>query len=75
MAKQGAIEMEGTVAEVLPNATFRVALDNGHGVVAHATGAMHLHAATIQAGDRVMVEVASDDLAHGWITQRMHRMR
>jgi translation initiation factor IF-1 len=70
-----AMEVRGTVRVALPNATFRVALDNGHGVLARATGAMHPHAGSIQQGDRVIVEVAPDDLVHGRITQRMNRTR
>ena len=70
MAKQDAIELEGTVSEVLPNATFRVALTNGHDVLATLAGKMRQHRIRVLAGDRVTVEVSPYDLSRGRITFR-----
>jgi translation initiation factor IF-1 len=70
MAKQEAIELEGTVSEVLPNATFRVALTNGHDVLATLAGKMRQHRIRVLAGDRVTVEVSPYDLSRGRITFR-----
>ncbi len=70
MAKQEAIELEGTVAEVLPNATFRVALTNGHDVLATLAGKMRQHRIRVLAGDRVRVEVSPYDLNRGRIVYR-----
>jgi translation initiation factor IF-1 len=70
MAKQEAIELEGTVNEVLPNATFRVALTNGHDVLATLAGKMRQHRIRVLAGDRVTVEVSPYDLSRGRITFR-----
>jgi translation initiation factor IF-1 len=70
MAKQEAIELEGTVTEVLPNATFRVALTNGHDVLATLAGKMRQHRIRVLAGDRVTVEVSPYDLSRGRITFR-----
>ena len=71
MAKEGAIEMEGTVTESLPNAMFRVELDNGHKVLAHISGKMRMHYIRILPGDRVQVELTPYDLSKGRITYRM----
>ncbi|HET7565299.1 MAG TPA: translation initiation factor IF-1 [Gemmatimonadaceae bacterium] len=70
MAKQEAIELEGTVTEVLPNATFRVLLANGHDVLATLAGKMRRFRIRVLAGDRVTVEVSPYDLSRGRITFR-----
>ncbi|MGI6081286.1 MAG: translation initiation factor IF-1 [Limnochordia bacterium] len=70
MAKQDVIEMEGTVAEALPNAMFRVELDNGHEVLAHISGKMRMNFIRILPGDTVTVELSPYDLSRGRITYR-----
>src|SRR3954469_875052 len=71
MAKQGtAVEVEGTVTEALPNATFRVQMDNGHLVLAHVSGKMRKFFIRILAGDRVRMELSPYDLTRGRITYR-----
>jgi len=65
-----AIEMEGTVVEPLPNAMFRVELENGHKVLAHISGKMRMHYIRILPGDRVTVELSPYDLSRGRITYR-----
>ncbi len=70
MAKQDAIELEGTVTEVLPNATFRVLLTNGHDVLATIAGKMRRFRIRVLAGDRVTIEVSPYDLSRGRITFR-----
>ena len=70
MAKEDPIEVEGTVVEPLPNAMFRVKLDNGHLVLAHISGKMRMHYIRILAGDRVTVELSPYDLKRGRITYR-----
>lgn len=71
MAKrEDSIEMEGTVSEPLPNAMFRVELDNGHKVLAHISGKMRMHYIRILPGDRVVVELSPYDLTRGRITYR-----
>ncbi|MEE8484874.1 MAG: translation initiation factor IF-1 [Nitrospinota bacterium] len=70
MAKEDAIEMEGTVTESLPNATFRVELENKHMVFAHVSGKMRMHYIRILAGDKVKVELSPYDLTRGRITYR-----
>jgi len=72
MAKRDVIEMEGTVVEPLPNAMFRVELDNGHKILAHVSGKMRMYFIRILAGDRVTVELSPYDLSRGRITYR-HR--
>ena len=69
--KDGAIEVEGTVVEPLPNAMFRVELANGHRVLAHISGKMRMHYIRILPGDRVVVELSPYDLNRGRIT--LHR--
>ncbi|MCC6847301.1 MAG: translation initiation factor IF-1 [Deltaproteobacteria bacterium] len=64
------IAASGTVQESLPNATFRVALDNGHKVLAHAAGSLRVHYIKITPGDKVMVELSPFDLSRGQITTR-----
>ena len=68
--KEDAIEIEGTVAEPLPNAMFRVELDNGHKVLAHISGKMRMHYIRILPGDKVVVELSPYDLTRGRITYR-----
>lgn len=70
MAKQDVLVMEGTVREPLPNAMFRVELDNGHKVLAHISGKMRVHYIKIVPGDRVMVEISPYDPSRGRITLR-----
>lgn len=71
MPKGEAIEVEGTVVEPLPNAMFRVELDNGHKVLAHISGKMRMHYIRILQGDRVKVELSPYDLTRGRITFRV----
>lgn len=71
MAKADAIEVEGTVVEPLPNAMFRVELDNGHKVLAHLSGKMRMNYIRILSGDRVKVELSPYDLTRGRITFRI----
>ncbi len=71
MPKEDAIEVEGTVTEPLPNAMFRVQLDNGHKVLAHISGKMRMHYIRILSGDRVKVELSPYDLSRGRITYRI----
>ena len=68
--KEGVIEMEGSVVEALPNATFRVELDNGHKVLAHISGKMRKHYIRILTGDKVTVQLTPYDLTKGRITFR-----
>ena len=70
MAKEEAIEVEGTVVEPLPNAMFRVKLDNNHLVLAHISGKMRKYYIRILPGDRVTVELSPYDLTRGRITYR-----
>ncbi len=70
MAKEDPIEVEGVVIEPLPNAMFRVKLDNGHTVLAHISGKMRMHYIRILSGDRVTVELSPYDLKRGRITYR-----
>lgn len=70
MAKEEALEMEGTVTEVLPSAMFQVSLDNGHTVLATIGGKMRRFRIRVLAGDRVKVEVSPYDLSRGRITFR-----
>lgn len=68
--KEKAIEVEGKVVEPLPNAMFRVELDNGHKILAHISGKMRMHYIRILPGDRVVVELSPYDLTRGRITYR-----
>ncbi len=70
MAKGDAIQVEGTVVETLPNAMFRVELDNGHKVLAHISGKMRMHYIRILPGDRVTVELSPYDLTRGRVIYR-----
>ncbi len=70
MAKEDAIQVEGTVLETLPNAMFRVELENGHKVLAHISGKMRMHYIRILPGDKVTVELSPYDLTRGRIVYR-----
>jgi translation initiation factor IF-1 len=70
LAKEGAIQMEGTVMETLPNTTFRVELENGHVVTAHISGKMRKNYIRILKGDAVTVELTPYDLTKGRIIYR-----
>lgn len=70
MAKEELIEMRGKVDEVLPDARYRVTLDNGHGLIAYAGGKMRRHSIRILAGDAVTLELSPYDLDKGRITFR-----
>jgi translation initiation factor IF-1 len=70
VAKEEAIEVEGVVIEPLPNAMFRVELENGHKVLAHISGKMRMHYIRILPGDKVIVELSPYDLSRGRITYR-----
>lgn len=70
MAKEEAIEVEGTIIEPLPNAMFRVELDNGHKVLAHISGKMRMHFIKILPGDRVTLELSPYDLTRGRVIFR-----
>ena len=68
--KEEGIVVEGTVYETLPNAMFRVELENGHKVLAHVSGKMRMHFIRILPGDKVTVELSPYDLTRGRITRR-----
>jgi translation initiation factor IF-1 len=68
--KEGAVEVEGTVLEPLPNAMFRVELENGHKLLAHISGKMRMHYIRILPGDRVVVEISPYDINRGRIVYR-----
>jgi translation initiation factor IF-1 len=70
VAKEEGVQVEGTVVEPLPNAMFRVKLENGHQVLAHISGKMRMHNIRILPGDRVSVELSPYDLSRGRITYR-----
>lgn len=70
MSKEDAIELEGKVVEPLPNAMFKVELENGHQVLAHISGKMRMHYIKILPGDNVAVELSPYDLDRGRITYR-----
>ena len=70
LPKKDAIEIEGTVTEPLPNAMFRVSLENGHNVLAHISGKMRMHYIRILPGDKVLVELSPYDLTRGRIVYR-----
>jgi translation initiation factor IF-1 len=69
--KKDVIEVEGTVTEALPNAMFRVELDNGHEVLAHVSGRLRMNFIRILPGDRVRIELSPYDLTRGRITYRL----
>ena len=70
MAKQAAIEQDGTIVESLSNAMFRVELDNGHVVIAHISGKMRMHYIKLLPGDKVKLEMSPYDLSKARITHR-----
>ena len=70
MPKEDVIEVEGTVKEPLPNAMFKVELENGHEVLAHISGKMQMHFIRILPGDKVKLEISPYDLTRGRIVYR-----
>ena len=70
MPKEEPIEVEGTIIETLPNASFRVELENGHRILAHISGKMRMNFIRILPGDKVKVELSPYDLTRGRITYR-----
>ena len=70
MAKQDVIEIEGLVVDTLPNAQFKVKLQNGHEILAHVSGKIRMHYIRILPGDKVTVEISPYDLTRGRITFR-----
>jgi translation initiation factor IF-1 len=70
MAKQGPIKLDGVITDTLPNASFRVKLDNSVEILAHISGKMRMHYIKILVGDRVTVEMSPYDLSKGRITYR-----
>ena len=70
MAKQDVIELEGTILEALPNAMFKVELENGHVILGHISGKMRMNYIMILPGDKVVVQVSPYDLSRGRITYR-----
>ncbi len=70
MAKEDVIEVEGIVIEPLPNAMFKVELENGHRILAHISGKIRMHFIKILPGDKVTVELSPYDLTRGRITYR-----
>ena len=70
MGKQDVIEIDGVVEDTLPNAQFKVKLENGHEILAHVSGTIRIHYIRILPGDRVTVEISPYDLTRGRITFR-----
>ena len=70
MVKEKNIEVDGEIVETLPNAMFRVIIDNGHEVLAHVSGKMRMHYIKILPGDKVKLELSPYDLSRGRITFR-----
>jgi translation initiation factor IF-1 len=70
LSKEDVIELEGTVLEALPNANFRVQLENGHIILAHISGKLRMNYIRILPGDKVTVEMSTYDLSRGRITWR-----
>ncbi|HEH5590534.1 TPA: translation initiation factor IF-1 [Staphylococcus aureus] len=70
MAKQDVIELEGTVLDTLPNAMFKVEIENGHEILAHVSGKIRMNYIRILPGDKVTVEMSPYDLTRGRITYR-----
>ncbi|NMA66692.1 MAG: translation initiation factor IF-1 [Clostridiaceae bacterium] len=70
MSKEDVIELEGSVLEALPNATFKVQLENGHVILAHISGKLRMNYIRILPGDKVTVEMSTYDLTRGRITWR-----
>ncbi len=75
MPKADAIEVSGVVQEALPNAMFRVTLENGHKIIGHISGKMRKHYIKILPGDKVTVELSPYDLSRGRITYRVREVR
>ena len=75
MAKEEVLQMNGVVAEVLPDSRYRVTLDNGHSLVAYSAGKMRKHRIRIIAGDKVALEISPYDLSKGRITFRQLETR
>ncbi len=73
MPKEDLIETQGTIVETLPNAMFRVELENGHRVLAHISGRIRMHYIKIIPGDKVKIELSPYDLTKGRITYRFGR--
>ena len=73
LMKEDAIEAEGTIIETLPNATFRVELENGYRILAHISGKMRMHYIKILPGDKVTIKLSPYDLTRGRITYRFSR--
>ena len=71
MPKEDVIEVTGTVAETLPNAMFRVELENGHRILAHISGKMRMHFIRILPGDKVTIQLSPYELTRGLITNRI----
>lgn len=70
MSKQDTIKVDGVILETLPNATFKVRLDNGHEILAHISGKMRMHFIKILVGDKVALEISPYDLTKGRIIYR-----
>ena len=70
MAKEKPIEVDGEIRETLPNAMFKVVLDNGHEIIAHVSGKMRMHYIKILPGDKVKLEMSPYDLSKGRVTFR-----
>ncbi|MBK8542409.1 MAG: translation initiation factor IF-1 [Caulobacteraceae bacterium] len=70
MAKEELLEFAGTVMELLPNATFRIELENGHEIIGHTAGKMRKNRIRVLAGDKVLVEMSPYDLTKGRVTYR-----
>ncbi|MFR1499519.1 MAG: translation initiation factor IF-1 [Monoglobus pectinilyticus] len=70
MSKEDVLEVEGKVLEALPNAMFKVELENGHNILAHISGKLRMHFIKILPGDKVTVEISPYDLSKGRITWR-----
>lgn len=75
MPKEGILEVDGVVKESLPNAMFKVELDNGHDILAHISGKMRMHFIKILPGDRVKLEISPYDLKRGRIVYREKKQR
>jgi len=73
MPKEDVIEVQGVIQETLPNAMFKVTLENGHQVLAHISGKMRMHYIKILPGDKVTIELSPYDLTRGRITYRFSK--
>ena len=71
MVKSEFIEAEGIITEALPNAIFRIQLDNGHSILGHLSGKMRLNMIKVLPGDRVLIDISPYDLSKGRITRRL----